>query len=193
MIFIPSIVSTALRWGFDYVHRLLYFMKSFFRAPLWGGGSIFLVVYSLREGIVWGVDFCCAVDAVRWLGIYCRHMPLCDLFSALFLFAVNKEINVADHSLISVLGLAWSLHFRPRFEDLEYCLLFLVCFWLSHDWAKGVHKWIWCICWGVHFLFALFYDRISGFPWKAVWKMSAPPRVALCGDLSLEKFLSSIT
>ena len=137
MIFIPSIVSTALRWGFDYVHRLLYFMKSFFRAPLWGGGSIFLVVYSLREGIVWGVDFCCAVDAVRWLGIYCRHMPLCDLFSALFLFAVNKEINVADHSLISVLGLAWSLHFRPRFEDLEYCLLFLVCFWLSHDWARG--------------------------------------------------------
>uniref|UniRef100_A0A2N9EXD0 Reverse transcriptase domain-containing protein n=1 Tax=Fagus sylvatica TaxID=28930 RepID=A0A2N9EXD0_FAGSY len=120
-----------------------------------------------------------------WLDIWCGEVPLSRAFPLLFRIAQSKEARVADYLCWQNGVPHWDVRFNRLLHDWEV-ETFQVMIGLLYSVKVHQHQED-RVCWGPSrsgcFEVKSYYKILSlntslRFPWKSIWKVGAPPRVA---------------
>jgi hypothetical protein len=122
-----------------------------------------------------------------WFDRWCGDRPLKDVFPDLFVCAPNRHATVASHFLQSDPGaqIIWNITFVRNFNDweVERVASFFECLHSHDSFRHGVD----CLRWRLKgdgvFDIRSFYSALRDappvtFPWKAIWGVRVPKRVA---------------
>ena len=127
-------------------------------------------------------------DRIRfWFDRWCGDCPLKDAFPDLFVCTTNRNATVASLLLQSTSGSrnSWNITFIRNFNDWEVARVasFFECLYSHDSFRNGAD----CLRWRLKgdgvFDIKSFYSALRGsqpvsFPWKAIWGVRVPRRVA---------------
>ena len=125
----------------------------------------------------------------KWTG----DVPLKSLYTQLFVCPVDKEACIFDvlSALVGNNDRVWNLRFQREFNDWELAASYSLPHFIQTRIPRGGG----CdrLCWDLNgsgkFDTRSFYRKIrngapSTFPWKGIWKVKVPKRVAFFVDSS---------
>lgn len=132
-----------------------------------------------------------------WVDTWCGDTPLNIQFPELYRIAQDKEANVADHMEQYHGTFQWQVNFVQAAHDweLESFSAFFELLYLAKVSGQGEDR----LCWKndsqKEFEVQLYYRALTPcvgtFPWKSIFKVKAPPRVAFfIWTASLRKILT---
>ena len=143
----------------------------------------------------WGTDLVLSFGMISGLG-----MSLLKVFIlSYFLCSANKEACISDvlSPSVSDNDSVWNLRFQREFNDWELATSYSLLHFIQSRIPRGGG----CdrLCWDLNgngkFDTWSFYHKIrnaasSTFPWKDIWKVKVPKRVAffLCGQQPMVRF-----
>jgi hypothetical protein len=127
----------------------------------------------------------CGSRICFWLDLWCGEVMLSRAFPLLFRIAQSREARVADYLCWQNGVPHWDVRFTRLLQDWEVepfqPMIDLLYSVKVHQYQEDR------VCWGSSrsgcFEVKSYYQILSlntplGFPWKSIWKVGAPPRVA---------------
>ena len=122
-----------------------------------------------------------------WHDKWIRDNSLKTLYPQLFLCLANKEASISDVLSPQVAGndRVWNLRFYREFNEWELAASYSFLHLIQSRVSRGGGGY--SLCWSVNgsgkFDTQSFYHKIrnvtpSSFPWKGIWKVKVPKRVA---------------
>jgi hypothetical protein len=127
-------------------------------------------------------------DRIRfWFDRWCGDRPLKDAFPELFGCATNRHATVASLLLQSASGSrpTWNITFVRNFNDWEVARVasFFECLYSHDSFRNGADRLRWRLKGDGVFDIRSYYSALRGsqpvtFPWKAIWGVRVPRRVA---------------
>ena len=127
-------------------------------------------------------------DRIRfWFDRWCGDCPLKDAFPDLFVCTTNRNATVASLLLQSTSGSrnSWNITFTRNFNDWEVARVasFFECLYSHVSFRNGADHIRWSLKRDGVFDIRSYYSALRGsqpvsFPWKAIWGVRVPRRVA---------------
>jgi hypothetical protein len=120
-----------------------------------------------------------------WSDVWCGDSTLKGAFPDLFSIAADKEAAVADYLMIRNGNIHWEVTFERNLQDweIESLTSFLDRIYSASINDSGIDQMCWQQDDKLGFTVKSYYKCLNAsppiqFPWKAIWKAKAPPRVA---------------
>jgi hypothetical protein len=132
-----------------------------------------------------------------WHDVWCGEIPLKTLFSELFLIARGKDAWVEENMQRQNGTILWNILFsRPVHDwEVEVVSRFFEMLYTLKIRSEGEDKMCWIPARKKSFQVKSYYKVLSSpiqssFPWKSIWKVKVPPKVAFCVDGSFRENLN---
>jgi hypothetical protein len=121
-----------------------------------------------------------------WHDVWCGEAALKSSFQELYSIAHDKEFLVSDYLEHSDTYIHWNPSFFRAIQDweLEFLVVFLDLLYSSKPHPRGTDRMLWTPAINQGFELKSYYSSLQSresclFPWKTLWKVKAPSRIAL--------------